>query len=72
MLIHTCGPAGPGWEKPKLAHAIQKVSYIVGLTAQRLAFLWDLNNTKWCNSFDIEFRQNFTKDTFSYDEHLKS
>ena len=25
-----------------------------------------------CNSFYIEFRQNFAKETFSYDEHLKS
>ena len=55
-----------------LAQAIKKVSYIVGLTALRLAFLWDLNNTKWCNGFYTEFRQNFTKETFSYDEHLKS
>ena len=34
-------------------------------------FLWDLNNTKWSNGFYIEFRQNFTKETFSYDEYLK-
>ena len=27
-------------------------------------FLWDLNNTKWCNHFYIEFRQHFTKETF--------
>ena len=31
-----------------------------------------MNNTKWCNGFYIEFRQNFAKETFSYDEHLKS
>ena len=36
------------------------------------AFLWDMNKTKWCNGFYIEFRQNFAKETFSYDEHLKS
>ena len=30
------------------------------------------NNTKWFNSLYIEFRQNFTKETFSYDENLKS
>ena len=54
------------------AHSMQKVSYIVGLTALRLAFLWDMNNTKWCNGFYIEFRQSFAKETFSYDEHLKS
>ena len=34
--------------------------------------LWDTNKTKWCNGFYIEFRQSFTKETFSYDEHLKS
>ena len=33
---------------------------------------WDMNNAKWCNGFYIEFRQSFTKETFSYDEHLKS
>ena len=33
---------------------------------------WHLNDTKWCNGFYIEFRQNFTKETFSYGEHLKS
>ena len=34
--------------------------------------LRDLNDAKWCNGFYIEFKQNFTKETFSYDEHLKS
>ena len=29
-------------------------------------------NTKWCNGFYIEFRQSFAKETFSYDEQLKS
>ena len=37
-----------------------------------IAFLWDMNNTKWCNGFYIQFRQNFAKETFSYGEHLKS
>ena len=31
-----------------------------------------MNNTKWYNGFYIEFGQSFTKETFSYDEHLKS
>ena len=35
-------------------------------------FLWDMNITKWCNGFYIKFRQSFAKETFSYDEHLKS
>ena len=35
-------------------------------------FLWDMNSTKLCNGFYIQFRQSFTKKTFSYDEHLKS
>ena len=35
-------------------------------------FLGDMNKTKWCNGFYIEFRQNLEKETFSYDEHLKS
>ena len=30
------------------------------------------NILKWYNGFYIEFRQNFAKETFSYDEHLKS
>ena len=34
-------------------------------------FLWDMNSKKCCNGFDIEFRQNFAKETLSYDEHLK-
>ena len=32
----------------------------------------DLNNTNWSNGFFIQFRQSFTKETFSYDECLKS
>ena len=55
-----------------LAHAMQKVSYIVGLTALRLAFLWDMDKRKWCNGSYIKFRQSFAKETFSYDEYLKS
>ena len=55
-----------------LAHAMQRVCYIVGLTAIRLAFLWDMDKTKCCNGFYIQFRQTFAKETFSYDEHLKS
>ena len=35
-------------------------------------FLRDMNNTKLCNGLYIEFRQSFAKETFSYDEHLKS
>ena len=30
------------------------------------------NKTKRGNGFYIEFRQNFAKETFSYNEHLKS
>ena len=55
-----------------LAHARQRVSNIVGLTALRLAFLWDMDKTKCCNGCYIEFRQTFAKETFSYDEYLKS
>ena len=51
---------------------MQRVGYIVGPTAIRLAFLWDMNNKKWCNGFYIEFRQSFAKETLSYDEYLKS
>ena len=50
----------------------QKVSSIVGLRPYGQHFLWDMNNTKWCNGFHIQFRQTFAKETFSYDEHLKS
>ena len=32
-------------------------------------FLWDMNHT---NGFYIQFRQSFAKETFSYDEYLKS
>ena len=61
-------PGGPAF----LAHAKQKVSSIVGLSVLQLAFVWDMNNTKWCNGFYIEFRQSFAKEKFSYDEYLKS
>ena len=61
-------PGGPDF----LTHARQRVSNIVGLTALRQAFLWDMDKTKWCDGFYIQFRQSFTKETFSYDEHLKS
>ena len=51
---------------------MQKVTYIVGHTALRLAFLWDMDKTKCYNGVYIEFRQSFAKETFSYDEHLES
>ena len=35
-------------------------------------FVLDMINTKGCNGFSIEFRQSFAKETFSYDEYLKS
>ena len=35
-------------------------------------FLWDMNNKKWCDGFYIQFRQSLAKETFSYDEYLKS
>ena len=63
---------GNGGGPAFLAHIKQKVSNIVGLTALRLAFLWDMNNTKCCIGFYIEFRQSFAKETFSYNEYLKS
>ena len=63
--FRICGP-------PLLARAMQRVIYIVGLTAIRLAFLWDMDKTKCWNGSYIQFRQTFAKETFSYDEHLKS
>ena len=39
---------------------------------KRRFLLYDMNNTKWCDGFYIEFRQNFVKETFSYDEYLKN
>ena len=35
-------------------------------------FLWDMDKTKWCNGFYIQFRQNLAKETCFYDEQLKS
>ena len=61
-------PGGPVF----LALTKQKVSNIVGLRPYGQHFLWDMNKTKWCNGFYIQFRQSFAKETFSYDEHLKS
>ena len=37
-----------------------------------IIFIGFENNKKCCNGFYIEFRQSFAKETFSYDEHLKS
>ena len=34
--------------------------------------LWEMNNTKWSDGFYIQFTQSFAKETFSYDEYLKS
>ena len=51
---------------------MQRVGYIVGLTAYGYNFLWDMDKTKCCNGFYIQFRQTFAKETFSYDEYLKS
>ena len=34
--------------------------------------LWDMDKTNLCNAFYIQFRQGFAKETFSYDEYLKS
>ena len=31
-----------------------------------------MNKTKWYNGFYIKFRQSFTKESFSYDDYLKS
>ena len=53
-------------------HGMQKVSHIVGLRPQGWHFLWDINKTNWCNGFCVQFRQTFAKETFSYDEHLKT
>ena len=55
-----------------LAHTKQKVINIVGLRPYGQHFLWDMNNTKWCIGLYIEFRQSLAKETFSYDEYLKS
>ena len=47
--------------------------YIFGAcTLNHWHFLWDMNIKKWCIGFYIEFRQNFTKETFSYEEYFKS
>ena len=32
----------------------------------------NMNKTKWCSGFYIQFRQSFAKETFSYDKYLKS
>ena len=54
---------------------IGPINYAVREAAKRhygQHFLWDMNNTKWSNGFYIQFRQSLVKETFSYDEHLKS
>ena len=41
----------------------------IGKSAENIFFLWDMDKTKGCNGFNIQFRQSFTKKTFSYNEH---
>ena len=45
---------------------MQKVIYVIGLAAPRLVFLMG------SRGFYIQFRQSFTKETFSHDERLKN
>ena len=54
----------------KMQYISEMAAYTKAFTG--LTFLWDMNNTKWCDGFYIQFRQSFAKETFSYDEHLKS
>ena len=64
-------PPGPGARgPPRPRHASPAPFGPRG--GARPHFLWDMNNAKCCNGFSIEFRQNLAKETFSYDEHLKS
>ena len=61
-------PAGPVC----IARAMQKFNYIVGLRPYGQHFLLDLNFKKCCNGLYRQFRQSFARETFSYDEMLKS
>ena len=40
------------------------------ISFQHILIFWF--QTKCCNGFYNEFRQDFAKETFPYDEHLKS
>ena len=51
---------------------LYKTGYGAFLRPYGQHFLWDMNNTKCCIGFDFEFRPSFAKETFSYDEYLKS
>ena len=51
--------------------SLKAFPYMIGHQAQSVGEKWE-NKTKWCNGFYIQFRQSFAKETFSYDEHLKS
>ena len=57
-----------------MTHLIYSCTFPCGPSRHEVGanILWDMNNTKWCDGFYIEFRQSFAKGTFSYDEHFKS
>ena len=66
------GLTGYGEQVEALNDQKEYIMDIIHEHKKSIDFLWDMNNTKWCNGFYIEFRQHFAKETFSYDEHLKS
>ena len=57
-----------------MTHLIYSCTFPCGPSTHEVGanILLDMNNTKWCDGFYIEFRQSFAKETFSYDEHLTS
>ena len=54
-------------------HGIQLITgMILADTCQKLNVIKYLKYLKWENGLYIQFIQSFTKETISYDEHLKS
>ena len=75
-LPHCVKSASPGtyfiWYGMSEILLVGQISHIRYICWICQHFLWDMNNTKWYNGFYIQFRQSFAKETFSYDEYLKS
>ena len=71
-LPQKCRVSTPRWACPISSCQAKSQLYCGPKGPTSSIFLDDINNTKWCNGVCIQFRQSFAKETFSYDEHLKS
>ena len=63
------------WAKELFPERLQKMKNVASFQLSETIYSiysgFDIS-LLWCNGFYIEFRPSFAKETFSYDEHLKS